>query len=57
MTMWTRIVMALVAVVMALTFPVLAAGNFNSDNAYTYKSAQYCFPGFDDLASATRIYC
>jgi hypothetical protein len=55
--MWTRIMMALVAVVMALTFPALAAGNGNPDSAYTYKSAQYCIPGFDDLPSATRVYC
>jgi hypothetical protein len=57
MTMSTRIMMALFAVVMALTFPALAAGNGNPDNAYTYKSAQYCIPGFDDLPSATRVYC
>jgi hypothetical protein len=57
MTMSTWIMMALFAVVMALTFPALAAGNGNPDNAYTYKSAQYCIPGFDDLPSATRVYC
>ena len=57
MTMSTRIMMALVAVVMALTFSALAAGNGNRKNSYTYKSAQYCIPGFDDLPGATRVYC
>jgi len=56
-TMSTKIAMELVAVVMALAFPALAAGNGNRDNAYAYTSAQYCVPQYDDLPDLTRVYC
>jgi hypothetical protein len=55
--MSTKITMALIAVVTALAFPALAAGNGNPSNAYTYKSAQYCIPQYDDLSDMTRVYC
>ncbi len=38
--MSTKITMELVAVVMALAFPALAASNGNRDNAYAYTSAR-----------------
>lgn len=53
----TKITMALVAVVTALAFPALAADDGNRGNAYTYKSAQYCMPPYDDLSDVTRVYC
>jgi hypothetical protein len=53
--MSTKITMALIAVVTALAFPALAAGR--RGHAYTYQSAQYCIPQYDDLADVTRVYC
>jgi len=52
-----KITMALIAVVTALASPALAAGNGNRGHAYSYKSAQYCMPQYDDLSDATRVYC
>jgi hypothetical protein len=57
MTMSTKITMALIAVVVALALPALAAGNGNRGNAYAYQSAQYCMPQYDDPSDMTRFYC
>ena len=54
-TMSTKITMALIAVVTALTCPALDAGNGNRGHAY--KSAQYCIPQYEDLSDVTRVYC
>jgi hypothetical protein len=51
-----EITMPLIAVVMALSFPALTAGNGDRGNVYLYKSAQYCMP-YDDLADVSRVYC
>jgi hypothetical protein len=51
----TKITIALIAVVTALAFPALAAGN--RGNTYSYKSAQYCMPQYDDFSDMTRVYC
>jgi hypothetical protein len=53
--MSTKITMALIAVVTALTCPALDAGNANRGHAY--KSAQYCIPQYEDLSDVTRVYC
>ena len=55
--MSTKVTMALVPVIIALALPALAAGNGKRDTEYTYKSAQYCIPQFDELPGATRVYC
>jgi hypothetical protein len=52
-----EITMPLIAVVMALASPALASGNHNRGNAYTYESAQYCVPQYDELSDMTRVYC
>jgi hypothetical protein len=53
----TEAKMAVVAAIIALAFPALAAGNDNRDNQDTYKSAQYCMPPSDELPSTTYVYC
>ena len=55
--MSTKIAIAAVAVVMALAFPALAAGNRNRDGVYVYTSAQYCVPQYDGVPDLARIYC
>jgi hypothetical protein len=55
--MSTKITMALAAVVIACASPALTTGNGNRSNWYTFKSAQYCIPQFDDNPDALRVYC
>ena len=55
--MSTKVTMPFVAAIIALGLPALAAGNGKRDTEYTYKSAQYCIPQFDELPGATRVYC
>jgi hypothetical protein len=57
MTMSTKITMALVATIVALALPALAAGNGKRDDEYTYKLAQYCIPQLDELPGTTRVFC
>jgi hypothetical protein len=57
MTMSTKVTMALVATIVALALPTLAAGNGERDDEYTYKLAQYCIPQLDELPGTTRVFC
>jgi hypothetical protein len=57
MTMSTKVTTALVAAVIAMALPALAAGNANRDNEHGYKSAQYCMPQLDELPGTTSVYC
>jgi hypothetical protein len=55
--MSSKITLALVFTIIAFTSSALAAGNGRPDNEYTYKSAQYCIPQYDELPGMTRVYC
>jgi hypothetical protein len=55
MVMSSKITMAFVAAIIALACFALTAGNGNRE--YTYKSAQYCMPQYDELPGTTRVYC
>jgi hypothetical protein len=55
MTMSIKIVMALAAII-ACAYPALAGGSGNRDSGYTFKSAQYCVPQYDN-PDWLRIYC
>jgi hypothetical protein len=48
--------MIIVAVVMALAVPALAADHHNQGEAQS-QSAQFCMPQDDDFADTTTIYC
>jgi len=48
--------MIIVAVVMALAVPALAADHHNQGEAHS-QSAQFCMPQDDDFADTTTIYC
>jgi hypothetical protein len=56
-TMSGETTMAVVAVVTAFTFPALVSEHHSRGSAYTYQSAQYCMPQYDELSDMTRIYC
>jgi hypothetical protein len=56
-TMSPEIAISVIAVALALAFSAHASGNHNRGNAYSYQSAQYCMPQYDELSEMTRIYC
>jgi hypothetical protein len=55
--MSTNVTMALTVVIIACASPAFAANNRNRDDGYTFESAQYCIPQFDDNPDALRVYC
>jgi hypothetical protein len=56
-TMSREIAISFVAVALALAFSAHASGNHNRGNAYSYQSAQYCIPQYDEPSDMTRVYC
>src|SRR6266540_3281377 len=48
---------SVIAVALALAFSAHASGNHNRGNAYSYQSAQYCMPQYDEPSDMTRVYC
>jgi hypothetical protein len=54
--MSTRMATALVAAVVALAPPALAAGSGNRNNETTSKLSQFCIPQ-DDIPDAPTVYC
>jgi hypothetical protein len=56
----TAQITAITAFAAALVVLMLSPSTTEKGNSFTvqaYKSAQYCLPQFDELPTATQVYC